>query len=101
MDVVRRFSLILSVTRIIPIWMGGEDIIIVEKLDILIFNEFCYKKNMFNTLSKNDWEKGELFRGGGGGDDLILPCKNRGIYSGGGGDLFRGDLIRFPNFPHK
>ena len=31
---------------------------------------------------------GGIYSGGGG--DLILPCKNRGIYSGG--DLFRGEF---------
>ena len=55
--------------------MGGENIIIFEKLDTLIFNEFCFK-NMLNTLSKMIGKRGDLFRGGGGG---------REIYSGGGG----------------
>ena len=66
--------------------MGGENIVIFENLDTLIFNEFCFKKNMLNTLSKMIGKRGDLFRGGiysgEGGFDHTLQ-KQGGIVPGG------------------
>ena len=94
MDVIKGISLSLLDIHIIPNGWVGKKIIIFEKLDTLIFNEFVLK-NMLNTLSKMIGKRGDLFRGGFiPGGIWSYPAKTGGIYSGG--DLFRGGFDPFP-----